>query len=143
MLRKVSLSRSYAEFVPSAACGGDAQLLANFTSHQELNSEWQNTLTWEMNNDQSVYGFCLYWNADLGSGISLSTAPSDPKTHWKQAYLPLSTSLHMKPNETLKFSFSSNTQWEIGLQLKWQAAQCSGDQVLNRIEMSTDDGYLN
>merc|ERR1712194_10342 len=32
----------------------------------------------------ALHGLCIYFDLQLGGGIALSTAPSQPATHWKQ-----------------------------------------------------------
>jgi protein arginine N-methyltransferase 1 len=36
-----------------------------------------------------IDGFAGWFSAELGAGVSIRTAPSDPPTHWQQAFFPL------------------------------------------------------
>ena len=46
-----------------------------------------------------VHGLAGWFTAYLGEGITLSTAPTQPLTHWKQAWLPISESVAVDHGE--------------------------------------------
>jgi len=39
--------------------------------------------------EETVYGFAGWFDLDLAPGVSLSTGPAAPLTHWRQQYLPV------------------------------------------------------
>ncbi len=45
--------------------------------------------SWKLKSAATVYGFATWWSAELAPGVSLSTAPDAPRTHWEQLYFPL------------------------------------------------------
>ncbi|WP_457831487.1 hypothetical protein, partial [Staphylococcus aureus] len=55
----------------------------------------------------NVYGFALWWIADLGAGITLSTAPGAPRTHWEQLYFPLLEPIAADAAEHVTFGLRS------------------------------------
>ena len=46
-------------------------------------------MTWTLESDTTIFGFAYWWTADLVPGVTLSTGPSEPRTHWEQLYFPL------------------------------------------------------
>jgi SAM-dependent methyltransferase len=38
--------------------------------------------------DGEFHGFVMYWEAKLSDGVTLSTDPRSPQTHWKQVFFP-------------------------------------------------------
>lgn len=69
----------------------------------------------------TVHGFALWWEAELVPGVSLSTSPYAPPTHWEQVYLPLLAPLAPLAKEALELQLHSDTKravrliWESGL----------------------------
>ena len=141
-LRKTALSRSYARVIPEKACSKEQQKIITLShTSSDLNSQWQRSITWTCPKGTDVYGMCLYWEADLGSEIHLSTAPNSPLTHWKQLYLPFLEPLQANKHDQLKFTFTSDTHWETGMALTWQGLLEINGHVKQEINMSTQDGY--
>jgi hypothetical protein len=72
---------------------------------------------------KTLYGFALWWKAELGAGsnVFLSTSPFDSPTHWEQAFLPLLQPFQWKKGQTLGIQIHSNTndlpsiKWDIFL----------------------------
>lgn len=69
-----------------------------------------------------VFGFALWWEAELVPGVALSTSPQMPRTHWDQVYLPLSQALTLEPQDHLELEMSSDTRPEVGVRVGWRAA---------------------
>ena len=98
---------------------------------------------WQITKDVSVYGLAVWWEADLVPGVTLSTAPDTPPTHWEQLYFPLLEPVTCKLGESLKVSLRSRTSEEEGTHLAWKVARhdASG-KIISRQAMDLDKGYL-
>lgn len=70
--------------------------------------------------DCSIYGFALWWEVTLTPGITLSTAPGAPATHWEQVYLPLLQPLPVQAGDDLSLTLHSDTGSDVGMQVSWQ-----------------------
>jgi type I protein arginine methyltransferase len=98
---------------------------------------------WVLKRGVDIYGFAVWWRADLGSGVSLSTAPDAPKTHWEQLYFPLLDPIAAKSGETVEASFRSGSSEKSGTHLAWAAAHFdSKGRRIARQSMDLDKGYL-
>ncbi len=75
---------------------------------------------WTIKANATVYGLALWWRADLVPGVSLSTAPSAPQTHWEQLYLPLLEPLKVKKGDRLSVVLSSVSTAETGTDIDWR-----------------------
>ncbi len=77
--------------------------------------------SWKLGKPLTVYGLAVWWVADLVPGVSLSTAPDAPRTHWEQLYFPLMTPFAFKAGETLLAALRSQSTDEAGTHLAWTA----------------------
>ena len=50
--------------------------------------------SWKLTAAATIYGFAYWWTAELVPGVTLSTAPDAPRTHWEQLYFPLLEPIH-------------------------------------------------
>ncbi len=66
-----------------------------------------------------VHGLCLWWTAELWEGISLSTSPLSPPTHWEQIYLPLQQPLPARAGDRLEAELRFDTRWDAGCAVQW------------------------
>jgi len=76
---------------------------------------------WLLRERATVYGFALWWTAELARGVALSTAPDAPRTHWEQLYLPLIDPIAVKAAESLALTIRSRSSPEAGTHLAWTA----------------------
>ncbi|MBU1211764.1 MAG: 50S ribosomal protein L11 methyltransferase [Alphaproteobacteria bacterium] len=101
------------------------------------------SLSWDIADAATVYGFAAWWVADFGEDLRLSTGPDAPATHWEQLYFPLESELSIKPGERLLFELSSHSAPESGTHLAWAAELRGADgTIAARQEMDLDKGYL-
>ena len=77
--------------------------------------------TWKLSKPATVYGLAVWWVADLVPGVTLSTAPDAPRTHWEQLYFPLQTPMALKAGEALLASLRSQSSEQSGTHLAWTA----------------------
>jgi protein arginine N-methyltransferase 1 len=115
----------------------------------EINFSVQNRSTrkgaaqWRLEAPTTVYAFATWWLATLVPGVTLSTAPEAPRTHWEQLYFPLLRPITGRPGDTISLSLRSRSSIETGTHIAWTAARIdrSGKQ-LDRHSMDLDQGYL-
>jgi hypothetical protein len=74
----------------------------------------------------TVYGFALWWTAELTPRIMLSTAPDAPRTHWEQLYFPLLEPIAAKGGDKIGVGLKSRTSQEGGTHVAWTATHRDG-----------------
>jgi len=73
-------------------------------------------------NETKVFGFCLWWEAVLVPGVTLSTSPWEPRTHWEQVFLPLITPLSLRRADLLLLDLDSRSDPDYGgVNVTWNA----------------------
>lgn len=98
---------------------------------------------WRVAKPQTVYGFATWWEAQLATGITLSTSPLSARTHWEQLYFPLLKPLALAAGETATLSLRSTSSQEGGTHLSWTAThQDAKGKQLARQSLDLDKGYL-
>jgi len=110
---------------------------------RETRAKRKGQAEWHLAKPATVYGFAVWWTIDLGSGISLSTAPSAPHTHWEQLYFPLSNPIKAKAREQVAVELRSNSSEDAGTHLAWTAIhRNAGGAVISRQAHDLNKGYL-
>lgn len=98
---------------------------------------------WEMPSAATVHGFAVWWKADFGEGLALSTGPDAPETHWEQLYFPLEEALYLGPATRLHLAIQSQSAPETGTHLTWRAeCRTAAGDTISRQEMDLEKGYL-
>ncbi len=67
----------------------------------------------------TIYGFALWWDAEIVKGVHLSTSPFEPATHWEQIFLPLLTPVTLASGSTMELTLNSDTRWQTKINLEW------------------------
>lgn len=100
-------------------------------------------ITWQVGEDTTVYGFAVWWDAELTDDVSISTGPLATPTHWEQLYFPVEAPLEIERGGQLRFAITSRSSPEAGTHFKWQAESLSAKgKVTSRLRMDLDKGYL-
>lgn len=98
---------------------------------------------WTVSNPSTIYGFALWWTADLVPGVAISTGPDAPPTHWEQLYLPLMEPIATERGERVSLAIKSRTSRAAGTNIAWTAARLGADgEMLNKQTMDLERGYL-
>jgi len=98
---------------------------------------------WTARKRVTVYGLALWWSAELVTGVSLSTGPLDPRTHWEQLYLPVLTPILLKPGQTLSARLRSTTSYDAGTNITWRLAVTDGKgRELQRQSLDLEKGFV-
>lgn len=99
--------------------------------------------SWKLRRAVSIYGFAVWWRAELVPGVTLSTAPDAPRTHWEQLYFPLLSPIAAKAGETVSVALRSRTSQEGGTHVAWTAKHLDGKgSEVARQALNLDKGYL-
>lgn len=98
---------------------------------------------WRIERAATVFGFALWWEAELVPGIRLSTAPHAPPTHWEQLYLPLLHPIRLTARETLALAVRSRSTSSAGTHIAWTAThfEATGNSC-SRQSLDLDKGFL-
>jgi SAM-dependent methyltransferase len=98
---------------------------------------------WRLEARSTVYGFATWWMAELRPGVTLSTAPDAPRTHWEQLYYPLLRPIVGGTGETIGISLRSRSSIEAGTHVAWTATRLDrSGRPLDRQAMDLDQGFL-
>ena len=99
--------------------------------------------SWRPDRKTTIYGVALWWTAELVAGVSLSTGPLSPRTHWEQLYLPALAPIVVGAGQTFAARLRSTTSYEAGTNLTWTltVADAAGREVL-RQSLDLEKGYL-
>jgi len=90
-----------------------------------------------------IYGFAYWWEADLVDGITLSTAPDKPRTHWEQLYFPLMSPMQLAAGEQVLITLRSRSSEDTGTHLGWTAVHFDRDGASKaRQAMDLDKGWI-
>ena len=98
---------------------------------------------WKIQKPATIYGFALWWEALLVPGVTLSTAPSAPRTHWEQVFLPVTAPVEAVPGDILTLNLRSDSRYEIKINLSWEVC-CRSASGHERTRQSMDmiRGYV-
>jgi precorrin-6B methylase 2 len=88
---------------------------------RDTKSNRKGEVSWKLSAPAKIYGFAVWWSADLSPGIALSTAPDAPGTHWEQLYFPVQAPIEAKKSEAVTVSLRSTSSEEGGTHLAWTA----------------------
>ena len=144
--RDMSLNNVYVRMIaPVELLGGGASVRVwdevDFAA--EPSSTRKGEAMWKVAGPATVYGFAVWWEADLGHGITLSTAPDAPPTHWEQLYFPLLKPIVLAAGEGVRVTLQSRSSMEEGTHLSWKAAHLDmSGRVVARQALDLDKGYL-
>ena len=98
---------------------------------------------WTPSGSTMIYGFATWWVAELVPGVSLSTAPDAPRTHWEQLYFPMLQPIEVRAGETIAIALRSRSTMRTGTDIAWTVTRLDrSGKVLERQAMDLSKGYL-
>lgn len=128
--REASLNNMYVKLVAPADLGGDDSHACEWDritfgagpDSVQPSSLRTATLRWRVDDlgATALHGFALWWTCELVPGISISTSPFAPATHWEQVYLPLLEPLRLKLGDEIELTLTSDTRPKSGLRVAWK-----------------------
>ncbi len=118
--REVALNNMYVKTVRAEELAGPRQWdRVKFTPNGKAPaSVRKGAAQWTGLKGATVHGFALWWQVELAPGVTLSTSPLSPPTHWEQVYLPLLQPVTLRPGQQLELSLTSDTR--SGVRLAWE-----------------------
>jgi protein arginine N-methyltransferase 1 len=85
-----------------------------------IDSRRAGRVQWPLASPATVFGFALWWDCTLVPGVTLSTSPLAPRTHWDQIYLPALEPLTCRAGDVLALAIESETSGdESGIDVRW------------------------
>jgi len=90
----------------------------------------------------SVFGFALWWECELVPGVTISTSPRAPATHWEQIYLPLLEPLALKSSDRIELHLTSDTRPHTGLDVHWKTIQRRGSRTISAQQQNIAKGRV-
>jgi protein arginine N-methyltransferase 1 len=144
--RTMSLNNVYVRsFSPEELLdnGQAAKVWDEVTLGRETKASRKGEVSWKLDAAQTIHGFAYWWDAELVEGVSLSTAPDAPRTHWEQLYFPLMTPIEAGAGESVLISLRSSSSEEAGTHLGWTAVHFDRDgNSKARQAMDLDKGWI-
>jgi protein arginine N-methyltransferase 1 len=99
--------------------------------------------SWVMPFSGAVYGLALWWECELVPGVTLSTSPDAPATHWEQIFLPLLRPIPLHAGDTLAAVIRSDTRWQTGIRIRWEVdARAKTGELRDHQELDMKEGFL-
>jgi protein arginine N-methyltransferase 1 len=97
--------------------------------------------SWRCERAETLYGFALWWECELVPGISLSTSPHAPRTHWEQLYLPLLEPVYAQPGDEITILVRTHTGMQAGVSVRWRVQHAHAGRVREQ-SLDIRKGYL-
>ncbi len=140
--RQMSLNNIYVRTLkPNELLG--AQVWDKIAFGTDARSARKGEVSWKLAEAATVYGFAVWWEAELVPGVTLSTAPGAPRTHWEQLYFPLLAPIAVKKGETVGVTLRSRTSADAGTHVAWIATHRDANgRETARQSLNLDKGYL-
>ncbi len=120
--RRISLQNMYVKTLKKTDLldGGKAAKAWDDIDFTAENSDVRDaTIEWTIRTKTTVYGIALWWETILAKGVTLSTSPLKPPTHWENIYLPLFEPIRCAKGP-LRLSLRSDTSPDVGIRLQWE-----------------------
>ena len=146
--RSISLNNMYVRAIRPGDVGGTADTAQcwddlDFSPDAPApSSQRSHTLKWALDWGLTVHGYALWWDCELVPGVSLSTSPFAPATHWDQIYLPLLQPCVLEPGDSLEVTLSSDTRPQSGVRVGWHTRQRRDGKLLGEQKQDTRRGLI-
>jgi len=133
--RLVSLSRqnlyvrTFSE--PDFACTPEAGAWDRVDFAMRFRTRREGHLEWMIERGFTLYGFAIWWEAELVPGIRLSTAPDAPPTHWEQIYAPVLNPVAVRAGDWIQLVIKSRFKDGRGVDFRWQVSTPAGSEHLS------------
>jgi protein arginine N-methyltransferase 1 len=125
------------------AAGRSAKVWDEVDLTRETRTSRKGETAWKVGADTRVFGFAVWWTAGLVAGVTLSTAPGAPRTHWEQLYFPLESPVSLAKGESIAVSLRSRSSEAAGTHLAWTATHLGRDgRTIARQAMDLDKGWI-
>ncbi len=144
--RAMSLNNIYVRWFEAADLldGGKAAKVWDTVAFDQRNKTTRTgEASWRADRKTTIYGMALWWTAELVPGVSLSTGPLSPRTHWEQLYMPALAPIAVGAGQTFAARLRSTTSYDKGTNLTWvlTVTEATGREVL-RQSLDLEKGFL-
>lgn len=120
LLRDATLSQMYAHETDPGALTSEAAVLEDIVlGDAKVPSRRTRTARMKIARDGTLTQIVQWFELDLGASVSLSTAPSEPLTHWRQIHYPLRKPMAVKRGDVIEVEIALDTRVEKPLAVKW------------------------
>lgn len=128
---------------PKDLLAGSAVAWDSLAFDGPIESRRSGHVAWQPTAAATVHGFALWWHCTLAPGITLSTSPHAPRTHWDQIYLPVLESLTVEAGDELTLRLECETGGEeAGIEVRWTIEQRRSGERVGEQTLSIGTGYL-
>lgn len=110
--REVFVKKLMIESISQSQLLAEHQCFADFDFNQENSANHRNTLLLNLKSPGVIHGFAGWFELSLADGVSFSTAPDKPATHWKQAFFPIADSINVIAGDILELTMNVEPQSE-------------------------------
>lgn len=129
--REIGLQNMYVKTVePSHLLTAGTQEWDSLDFHKREKSVRTAEVHWTLDRNAEITGFALFWDSELLPGITISTAPGKPKTHWEQVLLPLLTTITAQRGDEVSLTLRSDSRPEVGLRVTWDVVHRRSGSIL-------------
>ncbi len=123
LAKTVCMNNIYVRAVESADLLADSATCWDTIDFTRKNASKRSAkLSWKVSAPQTVYGFCVWWESQLIPGVSISTSPFEPRTHWDQIYLPVVEPVSLKKGESVTLDIRSDSRLSVKINLEWEVS---------------------
>lgn len=102
----------------------------------------EKTIEWKTENNMMLYGFAVWWDSTLVPGVTLTTSPFAPLTHWKQIYFPVIDPLPVKKDQRIRLRLHSDTRYEVKINVVWETEVLDGKKVVMKMSQDMRRGFI-
>jgi protein arginine N-methyltransferase 1 len=102
----------------------------------------QGSVRFAIRGTAAIHGFALWWEATLVEGVSISTSPRAPETHWKQIFVPILEPLDCRAGDVVRFEIESDSGGGHGAWFRWQVRHERDGATIGDQELDTRRGYF-
>ncbi len=109
----------------------------------ELGGDRRGGASWDIMAPATLFGFALWWRCELVPGVSLTTSPFAPVTHWEQVYAPVGQRIETLPGDVVDLLIESQTGGgEAGIGVRWQATHRRGGSIVSVQAQDIGRGFI-
>lgn len=127
---EISLNNIYVRTVRSSDLlkqKGAVQVWDRIDFRRKNESVRSAAVRWPIARPVTVYGFAVWWECGLIPGVSLSTSPSAPPTHWEQIFLPVLEPFSLIKGEILELRLHVDARREVRINVAWDVRRLTSN----------------
>lgn len=99
--------------------GASAQMWDRVDFSEKNRLSRRGTMRFAAPTSLTVHGLAVWWTAELVPGVSLTTSPLAPSTHWEQLFFPALEPIAVGAGDTLVAEIRARSTEEAGTDLAW------------------------